>query len=166
MGGSSKVQCNENVFFHGQKIQLSSFYKYLSILMSSRLSWSPAQKTLSQQAEKAMFLINNINKECNYSFLCSNKLFDSCISTIVTYGSEIWGANVHNSIEDVLLKYCRQQLGVGSRTPTPAVLRECGRLCCIKCIKYWIKLINSSNGSLLNSCYKILFSLCNVGRRN
>lgn len=46
---------------------------------------------------------------------------------VVTYASEIWGYKVHNCIEAVLLKLCRIQLGVGSKSPTPAVLGECGR---------------------------------------
>ena len=33
---------------------------------------------------------------------------------VVSYGSEIWGTDVHKSIENVHLKFCKIQLGVGS----------------------------------------------------
>ena len=35
---------------------------------------------------------------------------------IITYGSEIWGPDVHKSIERVHYKFCKYQLGVGSQT--------------------------------------------------
>ena len=158
-------------FLSWESVSLSPNYKYLGIVMSSRLSWSPAQKTLSQQSQKAMYFISKMNRECNFSFSCNDVLFDKCVVPIVTYGSEIWGVNVHNSIEDILLKHRRQQLGVGSRSPIPALLGECGRhklnvVCYLKCIRYWLKLINASNDSLLNSCYKMLYNLNNAGRQN
>ena len=57
--------------------------------MSTRLSWSPAQQTLSLQAEKAMHIIRNLNDECNFSFPTSSNIFDKCIVPIALYGCEI-----------------------------------------------------------------------------
>ena len=59
---------------------------------------------------------------------------------VVSYGSEIWGTDVHKSTENVHLKFYKKQLGVGRKTPTPAVLGECGRerifvACVIKSVK-------------------------------
>ena len=44
------VKKNENVYYKGEMIKHTTYYKYLGIMMSTRLSWSPAQKTLSLQA--------------------------------------------------------------------------------------------------------------------
>ena len=140
-------------------------------MMSTRLSWSPAQSTLAVQASKGLHVINNLNYKCNYSFKASCELFDKCVVPILTYGSEIWGPYYHSSIENVLLKFCKKQLGVGSKAPSPAVLGECGRHsilidCYTKCIKYWLKLINLPVNSLLRSCYNFLYSKCNLGAKN
>ena len=63
------------------------------------------------------------------------------------------GIVIYFSIEKVHLKFCKNQLGVGSRTPTSAVLGEYGRkllyvTCIIKCVKYWLKLISLPAESL------------------
>ena len=165
------IRSTEKVYFNGIRIPTSPYYKYLGLLVSSRLSWTPAQKTLSLQAEKSMNLIRKVNYDCNFSFLTSSELFDKCILPIITYGCEIWGLNVDKSIENVLLKYCRHQMGVGSKSPSPAVLGECGRqrvyvICYYRCIKYWLKILYSQSGSLLESSYKMLYNLCNAGRQN
>ena len=53
-------------------------------------------------------------------------MFDSCIVPVLTYGSEVWGVQISQAVDHVNIKYCRKQLGVGSTTPTVAVLGECG----------------------------------------
>ena len=50
-------------------------------------------------------------------------------------------------------------------------LGECGRngvyvVCYVKCIKYWLKLISSEDGSLLKSCYNMQVTQSNAGRKN
>ena len=90
---------------------------------------------------------------------------------VVSYGSEIWGTDVHKSIENVHLKFCKKQLGVGSKTPTPAVLGECGRerifvACIIKSVKFWLKIISLPVESLLGSCYALNYRQCQLGKTN
>ena len=165
------IKRNERLYYNGESITSVSYYKYLGLIMSTRLSWSPAQQTLSLQAEKAMYCINKLNSECNFSFPTSSNIFNKCIIPIALYGSEIWGAKVHNTIESVLLKFCRQQLGVSSKSASPALLGECGRhsmyvYCYIRCIKYWLKLLNLPDGHLLRSCYNMLLKHSNAGRIN
>ena len=165
------VKANEKVYLNGKRIELAPYYKYLGIIISSRLSWTPAQKTLSQQAEKCFNLINNLNYECDFSFKTCNELFDKCVVPVVTYSSEVWGVNFHECVDDVLLKFCRLQLGVGSKTPLPAILGECGKhslgiYCTLKCIKYWLKLVHLPDDNLLKSCYNMVLTHCNVGRSN
>jgi len=165
------VKNNEKVYFNGERVKLTSYYKYLGVIISTRLSWSPAQKTLALQAEKSMNFIKKLNYDCDFSFDTSDKLFDKCTMPVILYGSEIWGTNVHNSIEDVLLKHCRIQLGVGSKAPSPSLLGECGRncmyvFCHLRSIKYWLKLLLLPDDSLLKACYTMLFIQCNAGRLN
>ena len=165
------VKGNEKVYFNGIRISTASYYKYLGVLISSRLCWSPAQVTLSQQAGKAMNYIYKINKELDFSFVTSNEIFDKCIVPVSIYGCEVWGMKVYQCVENNLVKFCRHQLGVGSKAPIPAILGECGRkrmyvLCYTKCIKYWLKLIKLREGSLLKSCYNLAYNQCQAGRCN
>ena len=148
-----------------------TYYKYLGVTISTRLSWSPAQVTLASQARKALHVINQVNYKCNYSFKSACDIFDKCVVPVLSYGSEVWGTDLHKSIENVHLKFCKNQLGVGSKTPTPAVLGECGReriyvTCITKCVKYWLKLISLPAESLLGSCYALIYNQCQLGKTN
>ena len=64
------------------------------------------------------------------------KLFDSIISTILSYNSEVWGAYIKHDfnewdnlrIEKVNLKFCRLYLGVGRKANSIACRGELGKL--------------------------------------
>ena len=101
------IKQNEVLYFDGQKLENVSYYKYLGLTMSTRLSWSPAQVTLAAQACKALNIINQVNYNCNYSFKSACDIFDKCVLPVVSYGSEIWGTDVHKAIENVHLKFCK-----------------------------------------------------------
>ena len=165
------IKRNENLYLNRAKIENVSYYKYLGLTMSTRLSWSPAQSTLAAQARKAMQLINVVNDKCNYSFKSACEIFDKCVVPILTYGSEIWGTNTHYSIENVHYKFCKRQLGVGINAANFAVLGECGRdrmyvKCVVKCVKYWMKLLALPRESLLGSAYSFLYNQCLLGKHN
>ena len=165
------VKKNEKVYFNGEKVKSTPYYKYLGVVMSTRLSCSPVQKTLAEQAEKSINCIRTLKCECDFSFSPGKEIFDKCTFPVITYGSERWGSSVNSSIENVLLKYCRMQLGVASKAPGPAVLGELGRhsvyvYCYIRCIKYWLKILALPNDSIVKSCYIMLQNYCNNGRTN
>jgi hypothetical protein len=165
------IKKNEVFYFNGEKLDNVSYYKYLGVIMSTRLSWSPAQETLAMQASKTLNLINQVNYNLEYSFRSACEVFDKCTLPVLYYGSEVWGTDVHRSIEMIHLKFCKNLLGVGIKTPTPAVLGECGRdriyvSCMTKCVKYWLKLTSLSPESLLHSCYTCLYNRCLVGKTN
>ena len=106
-----------------------------------------------------------------FLFYSACNLFDKCLVPIVTYGSQIWGINVKNVIENVLVQFCRKQLCVGSTMLNVAVLGECGIFpvyikCYVNVIRYWFKLVSLPEGSLLRSCYNMLYVQANAGREN
>ena len=52
------IKRNEKCYLDGREIENVKHYKYLGVLFSSRLSWSPAQSLLASQGTKAMFLLD------------------------------------------------------------------------------------------------------------
>ena len=165
------VKKNEVVYFNGNKLNCVSYYKYLGIIISSRLSWSPAQTTLAAQASRSLSVINQLNHKCDYSFKTSCELFNKCTVPVLTYGSEVWGTDVNTCIENVQLKFCKTVLGVGSKAASPAILGECGKnnlyiLCYLKAVSYWLKLISLPNNNLTKSCYNLMFLQCERGKKN
>jgi len=165
------IRKGEKFYFNGKLIENVSYYKYLGLIMSTRLSWSPAQSTLSCQAQKAVGLIHQINYKCDFTFKTSIALFDKCVAPILSYGSEVWGLYMNKCIENTHIQFCKKMLGVGSKTPTVAVLGDCGRYpmyitCYTKCLKYWLKILLLPQTSLVRSSYDMLFKLDEVGRCN
>ena len=84
-----------------------SYYKYLGIFFSSRLSWSFAARRLSIQAQKALSMIKVILKRCHrlppdIVF----EIFDKKITPILTYASEIWENKIFNDIKNVQITFC------------------------------------------------------------
>jgi len=165
------IRKNEKFFLNANQIECVSYYKYLGVLMSTRLSWSPAQKYLALQANRACFTLNDILYTCDYSFKIGVKLFDTCILPILIYGSELYAAKIHDCIESVHMKYFKKLIGVGENTMNSAVRGECGQhriyvACVMKCIKYWFKLIGEKDGTLLKRCYTMLYRSCENGKSN
>jgi hypothetical protein len=119
----------------------------LGLFISSRLSWSIAQKTLTGQASKAMAFLLQVGKKVKgldvKTYLL---LFDKMILPILLYGSEIWDYDTFDCIEVTQRKFCKCILKLPSNTPSAAVLGECGRYPIkvhsgVRFIKYWCKLI-------------------------
>ena len=83
---------NEKLYFDGKLVEPVTYYKYLGLIFSSRLSWSKTINTLRHQAEKAIIAVKIIFNKCgglptNVAF----HLFDTLVLPILCYGSEIWG---------------------------------------------------------------------------
>ena len=165
------VKGNENCYFDGIKIDTVTYYKYLGVLFSTRLSWSPAQSLLASQGSKALHLISRLNYTYEFPFNASYNLFEKCIVPVITYGSQIWGTQINHVLEDMHVRFLKRQLGVGSTTPTVAVLGECASFpmyikCYVNVIKYWLKILSTDDDTLLRSCYNMLVEHANAGRKN
>ena len=68
------------------------------------------------QADRACSAIHSVLCECNFPVPLGLKSFERCIVLILTYGTELFGALVHDCIEVCLLKFLRKLLGVGKNS--------------------------------------------------
>ena len=53
-------------------------------------------------------------------------LFSALVQPILEYGCEIWGVTYHQTIEKVLLKFCKEMVGLPPNASTIAVYGETG----------------------------------------
>lgn len=164
------VKQTERWYFMGKPIEVVSFYKYLGIMFTPKLKWTLAKKTLASQASKALGLLYMYSYKCGH--LPVNvmvKLFDSMVVPILLYGSEIWGSEYSESIENVQITFLKRILGVGTTTTNAVVLSEVGRypLAIVyykKCIQFWLKLLQMPENRLPRSCYSVLKTLDENGK--
>ena len=153
-------------------INVTSLYKYMGIVFTPKLSWTPAKEKLAAQARKAIYSINNYRRKFGYfSHNEYFKLVDAIVKPILTYGAEIWGFEHAEVIEQVQIQFCKQFLGVNNSVNNSVALGECGRLpLCIsyhvKCIKYWCKLLQMPDHLYPKNCYIMLKSQDDIGRNN
>jgi hypothetical protein len=156
--------------YGNEKVRISTYYNYLGLMCSNRLSWTKGIRTLLSKANKAIVGIKQIQyKFKNIPPIVLFKMFDTQIKPIILYTSEIWGHSPSIAIESVHAKFCKFVIGVGNHVSNVAVLGECGReslniSCHVRCIKYWCKLLYMSDDRYPKQCYYMLKSLDNVNR--
>ena len=78
------------------------------------------------------------------------KLFDSLVSSVLNYASEVWGYDNCKDIEIVHEKFCRYLLGVKKSTNIAAMYGELGRMPLrvvrnLRMLKYWIRILENNN---------------------
>ena len=129
-----------------------------------------ARKKLAEQAQKALYSVYSKIRNVNIPIDLQLKLFDSLVSPILTYSSEIWGFENKKLIEKIHLQFCKKILGVRSTTPNFMVYWELGRFPLdiqikIKMLCFWNKLITQED-KLSGKMYKIVFKMYENGNRD
>ena len=153
-----------------EKVEPTSYYKYLGVVFSSRLVWSKTVQTLADQAQKAINMLNTFeSKHGKLSYKCAFTIFDKMIAPILLYGSEVWGFEPRKQIEQIQMKFCKRHLGVTASACNAAVLGDCGRLpmsvfYTTRLIKYWLRLVCMNDNRYPKQCYNMLYSLDVEGR--
>ena len=89
------------------------------------------------------------------------KLFDTLVSSVLNYSSELWGFHEAKDIERVHTKFCRKILCVKKSTNLTGLYGELGRAPLLinrklNMIKYWLKIIKSKDNSLVKTIYLLL----------
>ena len=142
----------------------------MGILFITKLSWTKAQQALATQSKKSIISILKLQKNVGYfEYTELFKLFDTMVTPILTYGSEIWGYKYAHIIENVHNQFCCRYLKLYKNTFHSFVRGECGRYPLFvtyycKCIKYWLRLVRMSGNRYPKQCYIMLKNLDESGR--
>ena len=154
---------NEHWFWGEKRIDICQCYKYLGINFSAGGITKRSISVLADQARKALLSLQYRQKQLgNIPVTTSIKLFNTCITPILLYSSQVWGyKNVHD-VEKVFLNYLKSLLGVRKTTVNTAVYCEIGELplrvfCKYNMTKFWVKLIIEDVGKLTNVMYSYLY---------
>ena len=108
-------------------------YKYLGMTLNAYENFSLAREELKKVGLKALY---KLRKEMGDNFreniMLTIKLFYALISPILLYGSEIWGVDCNDQIEEdpaelVQIKFLKWLLGVNKYCSNNACRAETGR---------------------------------------
>ena len=112
-------------------------FTYLGRTINGDGSFQPAIRDLSDKANRAIFSLNNCYKLIKLPLNIAFKLFDTMITPILLYGSEVWGAYEYNTtkksnewgkltIETVQTQLIKHLIGVNKSTTNIMVYGETG----------------------------------------
>jgi hypothetical protein len=99
------------------------------------------------------------------------KIFDSKISPILLYGSEIWGTKNYDVIESIHTYACKRFLCIKQSSSNHVARGECGRYPLYiysykRVVKYWYKIMCMPDSRLVKKCYYLLLLDDNNGKIN
>ena len=161
----------ERWVYNGLQMPVVNAYKYLGLYFTTKLSFNYTCGDLVSRAKRAVFSILSLmykfdSRPTNIFF----KLFDTQVQPIVNYGAEVWGLEAGKEIEKVHLFAMKKFLHVDQKTPNDLVYGELGRYpiyihSYLKCVKYWLKIVQMDGHRLPYQAYKILYKLDLRGKK-
>jgi hypothetical protein len=160
----------EHWTYNDQPIEVVNEFNYLGTVFSYTGSYGV---NIEHVVGKALKALNVLLCKCS-SFdlkpkvLC--QLFDSLVTPILSYSSEIWGFTKSKEIERIHLKFCKRLLKVKQNTCSAGVYGELGRYPLyiqryVRIIKYWFNVLNTEN-IILRKIYDEALTKCQNGCRN
>ena len=105
-----KVRQNQSFKIKGQNIEIIDSYYYLGMLFNYNGNFCTARKKITEQARQALFAVYRKIRNISIPVDLQLKLFDSLVSSILLYASEVWRFENKESIEKVHLQFCKNIL--------------------------------------------------------
>ena len=97
--------------YNGKEINIVNTFSYLGVVFSTNGSFSDCQRTLSGQAQKAIFELNRyLHTFTKITPKHRLEMFDKLISSILSYCSEVWGFCQASQVERTHMLFCKQLL--------------------------------------------------------
>lgn len=143
----------EQWFYRGDAVEVVKDFNYVG-------NFNLNSQKLHGKGLKAMNILTANLRKHETKPKTALQLFDALVSSILHYGSEIWGFSKAKNLETLHLKFCKLVLGVKQSTSNVAVYYELGRyplyICrYVKVVKYWLKIVTTENiiiKSMIQTC--------------
>ena len=118
---------NEVWFYDGMKLEIVNEFNYLGMLMNYNGKFRQTQKKISDQGRKALYAITKVCKDNYFNIETQLSVFDTFVSSVINYASEIWGFHQAPDIEKLHTSFCKKILGVRKNTCNSFIYQELGR---------------------------------------
>jgi len=158
------LAAHERWFLGDEQLEVVTQYKYLGVMLSTKLCTNTMLSELVQRAKVACIqIIKSLKK---LSFVPPNvlfKIFDAQIQPILLYGAEIWGLDCCRLIEHVHMYMLKWYMNVATRTPNTMVYGDTGRYplrinAALRSVKYWLRLLRMDNERYPRKIYQMMFN--------
>ena len=120
---------------NNSELEVVKEYTYLGVTLSENGNFSNHQQKSKEKSLNALYSTNRFIELKKLKPQQANKIFNSMISPILTYASEVWGVYQKHDfqkwdksqIEKMHLHYCKFYLGVNNKASNLACRAELGR---------------------------------------
>ena len=146
--------------FGNNKLDVVDQYPYLGVIFNYNGKFLKQIDKCSNKGHFSMYKLLKSTRQLALPTDLSSKLFDSVVSPVMTYGSEVWGNVDVTELESVHLKLCKYILGTNKFTTNVMIYGELGRHPIN--IEITGKILNFWASMTQNVCYKMSVIMYNV----
>jgi hypothetical protein len=108
-----------------QEILQCDTYRYLGIVLNSKMDMKETAKATIQSAGRALgLLMTKVKMYGGLPFKCYSKLYDALVGSIIEYGASVWGTENFKMMETLHNRAARFYLGLPISAPTAGVLGD------------------------------------------
>ena len=180
-----KARTNYQFRINNKSIEIVSIYKYLGFYLHEFMNYNKHAEKMADSGSRALgSIIGKFKTFKNVTFDSFTKLYESCVTSILDYASEVWGCCKAPSCNKIQQRAIRYYLGVHRFCPIPSLNGDIGWNTClvrrkISMVRYWNRLIKMPDESITkkiflwdyrqynnNWCSEIENILDNVGLAN
>ena len=163
-----KLRSKPVFYLNNALLEAVDDFSYLGVMFNYNGKFGKTKKHLTDQARKAMFSVMTKVKKLCLPVDIQLQLFDSMLSPILLYGSEVWGYENIAIISQFQLKFYKYMLKLKMSTPTIMVMGELGA-CPIEnkiysnMLNFWGRLISGKQDKISSILYRTMYNLHEKG---
>ena len=171
-----KLNRFEKWYYMNQRVEVVPEYTYLGVTFSGSGSWANHISQARSKADRACIAL--LKFVFKFRFLPVSffiKIYDSMVTPVLMYGSEIWGGNFlseksASAIECTSLKFYKSVLGIPKSAPSSGVLLEFDRLrmkdqLAINITRYWLRISAFPSSRLVSLCLRKQMKMADKGEQ-
>ena len=168
-----------NFHIDNEPVEIVQNYTYLGTVIFSTGNFSLVLDKLKEKVLHALFSLRKHTNLSKLSPFLASKIFDTMISPILTYNSEVWGAYTksdlkswdNTQIEKSHLQFCKRYLEVSNKASNVACRAENGRFPLIiainqKIMNYSSYLLSKDNCSIVKQIFLMSQDLHHAGEKS
>ena len=151
----------DQFYYDGNGVKIVNTFSYLGLLLNYNGKFNVTQKHIAEMGKKSLFCLMKEVKKHNFNIPTLISLFDTYVSPVLNYCSELWGYVKAQDIERVHTMFLKRVLGVKRSTSNDLVYCETERIPLavnrqFHMLKYWVKLLKTDN-CILKHLYLNMF---------
>jgi len=158
------LAARERWYLGDEQLEVVTQYKYLGVMISTKLCTNTMLTDLVQRAKAAcMQIIKSLKKLSFVPPIVLFKIFYAQIQPILLHGAEIWGLDCCKHIESVHMYMMKWHMNVATRTPNTMVYSDTGRYplrinAALRSVKYWLRLLRMADERYPRKMYQMMFN--------